>query len=103
MHLLNLTSHPDCLWTLSSMFVSPLLLLSALQLLLGTALASPVRRGITRPRPSTVILDPGYMQRAASNPDQSELNTLKGLAERLLGAGPWAVTNKQKAVPDGTP
>lgn len=84
------------------MLISPLLLLPALILLLGAS-ASPVRRGINRPRPNTVILDPGYMQRAAANPDQGELGTLKGLAERLMAVGPWSVTNKKKAVPGGTP
>ena len=81
-----------------SMLLFPLLIvLSAL-----LVAASPVRRGIARPRPNTVILDPGYMQRAAGNPDQAELGTLKGLEDRLMAVGPWSVTNKQKPVPEGT-
>lgn len=84
---------------------SPTMLLVPLLIVLSALLAAanPVRRGIARPRPNTVILDPDYMQRAAGNPDQGELGNLKGLADRLLSVGPWSVTNKRKAVPDGTP
>lgn len=64
-------------------------------------------RGLTRPQPNTVVFDAERMSHTAELVSQGqyadELAELLKYAQPYLSKGPWTVTNKKMAVPDGSP